>query len=159
MKKTVFILLLPMFLFATDLSKKFGFEFYASSSPEIGFKYHANSVYTINPSVTFLLDFSYGYYDDYFGDYYSDSDVLIGVSFDQQFYLRPREALNPYIYLDISMTDLTNPYPPDFGVGYGLQYQFNDYFGAFGEFGLFVSPWFEQFGINRSGVGLVLYVR
>ncbi len=152
MKKAALLLLLPLFLSATDLSKKVGFEFLASRVSEIGVKIHVNSVYTINPGITFLIG-------ETSHNYYSNSDAMLGVSIDQQFYLPDNDAMNHYIYLNIGMSDVLYPDIPHFGLGYGLQYQCNDNIAIFGELGATVSPDYGYFGLGKSGLGLIFYVR
>lgn len=155
MTKVVLALLFPLLLCAKEYAKKVGFEFFAGASSEVGVKIHCNSVYAINPGVTFQLG-SYNTSESEYDDY---TDIVVGVTIDNHFYLPEIKELDHYILLDFSMRSVIDPYIPDMGTGYGLQYAFNDNIAVFGEMAFTISFETDQMGIGKSGVGLIFYVR
>ncbi len=150
LKKLILIVLIPLFAFGTDYAKKFGFEFMAGRTGVVNFKYHINSVYTINPGISFNL--TSGDNNDY---------VVAGFHFGQQFFLKEINALDQFIFADVGLMiydDVDVQFRID--AGYGLQYSFNERLACFGRLGLgMIISDNVNVSLSKSGAGLVFYLK
>ncbi len=166
LQKSYLLFLLPCLLFGADYAKRFGIGFGVGSESTIGFKYHVNRVYAIEPRIGFNLSTSYvtvmeqGYYG------YSSSragrmtDRQLAFILNQQWYLSTKKLVDPFLYLDFGLIIL-NDASAQFGTGLGVQYSFNETVSIFGKTGLTSHvPTYEDsfFAFVDGSLGVVFYL-
>ncbi len=154
MKKILVFLLIPLVIYASDISNKLGFQFGTSSSPFVGVKYHVNNWYAVGTSVQVELNrdtVQYGRFED--GTYSSFDKISTTRSYfvllENQFYLPPIKRLDHFLNVDIGYNYTIEKIDavPNYKLektantllgyfGYGVEFFVNDHISLWGKLNL-----------------------